>query len=110
MRIPTTTVALAAAGVMAMAPLAPAQAARGLLIIDDRHYENPSGCHPLSSNDGSRFVHNLTGQSAYFFSQEDCQGLPVDQVHPAETGRVDHVRSFHIARHQAPPGGNAENR
>ncbi|MEO3868998.1 hypothetical protein ABGB18_09235 [Nonomuraea sp. B12E4] len=81
MRVPIAAMALTAAGVMAMAPLAPAQAATGYVVINDTRYDDPSGCYPLNHLDRA-FVVNHTGERAYIYHDPACTRRFLAEVVP----------------------------
>ncbi|WP_049569969.1 hypothetical protein [Nonomuraea sp. SBT364] len=81
-RITTALAALAAAGAV-LAPIAPAHAAGGVLVIDGEPYFDPSGCYlgerrPL-------VVENHTDGPAYVFSSPYCDGDVVDVLLPGDS-------------------------
>ncbi|MFB4286035.1 hypothetical protein ACBI99_00245 [Nonomuraea sp. ATR24] len=78
-RITTALAALAAAGAV-LAPLTPAHAADGVLVINDQPYFDPSGCY--SSDRWPLSVANHTNGLAYVFSSPDCTGELLELVEP----------------------------
>ncbi|NUS74302.1 MAG: hypothetical protein HOQ05_12985 [Corynebacteriales bacterium] len=75
-------VAFAAAGMVAIAAPATAQAADGVLVINEEAYIHPSGCY--ESDRWPLFVRNHTDELAIVFDDPNCSGPVVEVVPPGD--------------------------
>lgn len=73
-RIATSLGTLAAAGMIALAAPCSAQAATGVLLVNGVPYEDPSGCHDVSTLQRPLVVDNGTDETAVVYSGPRCTG------------------------------------
>ncbi|PZG15744.1 hypothetical protein C1I98_39205, partial [Spongiactinospora gelatinilytica] len=67
-------------------PPAPAHAATGRLVINfSIEFTDPEGCYQTDDESTTYLVANQTDQTAYLFSEPDCQGYQVTAVRPGQT-------------------------
>lgn len=86
--------ALAAAVTLAVAVPGSAYAAEGVLIVNGKEQEDPSGCYAIDWYPSS--VTNHTDAIAEVHSGPDCTGQVEWLVHPGETYYTETARSVFI--------------
>ncbi|MCX5377053.1 hypothetical protein [Streptomyces sp. NBC_00091] len=86
--------ACAAAAMLALATPGTAQAAHGVLFIDQAPNEDPSGCYPLGDFAPSE-VANFTNEVAWVWAGPNCDGWVEHPIVPGERA-IARGRSLYI--------------
>lgn len=87
--------------VLALSPFAaltlgagPAQAAEGVLLIDDTEYRDPVGCY--DTDRWPLVVHNRTNVPVYVFSDSGCTGHYLTTVEQGERVTSERGQSVYV--------------
>jgi hypothetical protein len=76
---------VAAAGFLVLGGSQTAQAATGDLVINGQHYQNPSGCYPVS---GSASIQNNTDARVTLHPDPACSGPENGWISPGGSGTL----------------------
>ncbi|SEH01436.1 hypothetical protein SAMN05444920_120140 [Nonomuraea solani] len=93
-RITTALAALTAAGALALAPISPALAANGVLVLNGEALFDPSGC--FDSDRWPLAVENHTDGVVIVFDEPGCGGPPSDFVYPGGSTVSEFGQSVYI--------------